>query len=351
MFGMDPWRQQQLAMMMAGMAGGMAGQPRMGGWSAPLGGAARGLAQMFPFMMQMQQQQQERQQQQQAMQQLQQSLKGLPNMQGNPYGPIVQQLSGTPYGAEEALKLIGPMAAWQPPEAKAPTMRTIVRGDKEVQQEFDPRKMNWVDVGTGPRWDPNSGVNVTVKNEGPLPTGKRVIRDKQGNIIEFQDIPGAPKTETEIKGATLLESAMPDYQIAKQNFDALAQTGGQVANTLLPSQAANFFKSDQFRQAENSTANVIQSYIYAVSGQQAPEQEVTRRMKIVMPALNDDAKTIAQKKARLDSMMAGIQVRASGANPKPSRELGDPVGKEANPWADKTDQEILDELRNQGIIQ
>jgi hypothetical protein len=58
----EPYRRMQLAMMMAGAASGMQ-QPRMAGWSAPLGGAARGLASMMPYMVQMQQYQRQQQEQ------------------------------------------------------------------------------------------------------------------------------------------------------------------------------------------------------------------------------------------------------------------------------------------------
>jgi hypothetical protein len=85
---------------------------------------------MMPYLAQAQSQRYDQQQQQQQLQALQSSLQGLPNQTGNPYGPIIQQLSQTPYGAEEALKLIGPMAAYQPPEEKPPETQGPVYWDK-----------------------------------------------------------------------------------------------------------------------------------------------------------------------------------------------------------------------------
>lgn len=130
----DPYRRLQLATALAGMASGMQ-QPRLAGWSAPFGGAARGLAQMMPYMMQMQYDQQQQQQQLQHQQALatalQTTMKGLPNAAGNPFLMGAEGIVAA--DPEAALKLYQAGIGWQPPEQKAPETSGYTYWDKATQ--------------------------------------------------------------------------------------------------------------------------------------------------------------------------------------------------------------------------
>lgn len=141
-------------------------------------------------------------------------------------------------------------------------------------------------------------------------------------------------TEAEIKGRTLLANAEPDYQTAKKSFDALSGTGDQVLNEL--GRAGRFFQSNDYQVAVDATKNVVQSYIYAVSGAQAPEAEVARNLAIVMPDVTDKPDTIAAKRQRLDGMMDAIRKRANmpdDGQPHPELSIEGNGGAESG-WTD-----------------
>jgi hypothetical protein len=115
-------------------------------------------------------------------------------------------------------------------------------------------------------------------------------------------------TEAEIKGNTLLANSRADYDRATTLFTALESTGEQALG--LAGITGRVLQSADYQTASDAVQNIIQSYIYAVSGQQAPEQEVARNMRLVLPALGDKAQTVAAKKSRLESMMRAIEERA-----------------------------------------
>lgn len=88
-------------------------------------------------------------------------------MQG-PDGPRLVQ-PGTRGG-------LRPIEGYTPaPENKPSPMRTITRGDTEVQQEFGPE--GWRDIGSGPRWAPRQeGMEPLVEIADPSsPTGVRYV--------------------------------------------------------------------------------------------------------------------------------------------------------------------------------
>jgi hypothetical protein len=100
--------------------------------------------------------------------------------------------------------------------------------------------------------------------------------------------------------------------IALAHFDALGDTVNQVAGSA--GSAGNIFTGPAYQQAKNAVQTIIADYLYSVSGATANPGEVATRAGVLMPAVGDKAATIADKKARLQTMVDAIKVRASGGN-------------------------------------
>lgn len=138
-------------------------------------------------------------------------------------------------------------------------------------------------------------------------------------------IPGTqkPMTEQQRKGSVLVTSAQQDYErltnpdpaTGKVPFDSLSELSGQIGTTVggLPGRAV---QSPEYQVAVDSVRNIVQSYIYSVSGAQAPEQEVQRIMGLVLPLPTDTGQAIAAKKARLAAYMEAIRISADRGGPR-----------------------------------
>lgn len=150
---------------------------------------------------------------------------------------------------------------------------------------------------------PQAGGGQPAPAAGPAPQAGAVRT--AAPIVVGQRKP----TETEIKGRTLYTNAVGDYKTADQLFNSLNSTGELLSGEL--GRGGRIFQSAEFQKASDATKNVVQSYIYAVSGQQAPEQEVARNMSLVMPAIGDSKEAVAAKRARLGNMMKAIEARAN----------------------------------------
>lgn len=142
---------------------------------------------------------------------------------------------------------------------KAPPMRTITRGDQEVQQELAAE--GWRDVGSGPRWAPQQpGADPLVEVADPnSPTGVRLVPRSQaagaaapqkGMVLGYDDegrpvvtmggaampgagqpakVPESVRTKYAEQRATL-QAARDDFNVLRQfnpNFwDRVGATGG-----------------------------------------------------------------------------------------------------------------------------
>ena len=193
-FGQDqdnPYRRLQLAMAMSDMASGMQ-VPRMAGWSAPFGGAARGLAQMMPYVAQMQmdryQQQRDQAQKAAVAQAMQQAVGALPQDANNPYLGLEKSFMGNPATIDLATQLLPRAIEWQPPK-KNRDLQTVVKGAQEETGYFD-EGGDWVKVGGGPRWQPQRPeqhetwqtlTDADAKMLG-LPAGEKYQRSSRGEI-------------------------------------------------------------------------------------------------------------------------------------------------------------------------
>lgn len=120
----------------------------------------------------------------------------------------------------------------------------------------------------------------------------------------------AKKTEAQIKGEAILAGAVDSFQPAVSGFDNLKDSTGQIGGEL--GDAGRFLQSGEYQVTADAVKNITQAYIYALSGQQAPEAEVQRQMSIVMPRYLDKDAAIEGKRKRLMSMINTIKSRAQG---------------------------------------
>lgn len=143
------------------------------------------------------------------------------------------------------------------------------------------------------------GYSVTVD---PV-TGQPVIT--YGGGAKGKDGP----TESEAKGNSLFEGAKDQFTTAVDNWDALALPRNSIGSQM--GEAGKYAMTEEGQRATNAIRQVAQNYIYALSGQQAPDSEVLRIMSLVMPSPSDWPGTRADKKILLYSMMRSIKSRTS----------------------------------------
>lgn len=168
---------------------------------------------------------------------------------------------------------------------------------------WDPVKKKTMIMG----WNPADQDFTKVIGEAEPKSGTPMY-DKDGNITGYMGGSG-PKgpTEAQQKGISLYEGAKDQYQIAVDNFDALLEPRNSAAASAGSYGRAAMTEDGQA--AYDAVKQVAQNYIYALSGQQAPDSEVERIMGLVMPSIQDYPTAKKNKKILLHSMMRAIKAR------------------------------------------
>lgn len=130
-----------------------------------------------------------------------------------------------------------------------------------------------------------------------------------GSVTTTYAAPGASgkTTESEQKGKSLYEGSKDQYDIAMSKFDSLNEPRNKWGNQF--GTVGRWWMSDDGQQAHDALQQVAQNYIYAMSGQQAPEQEVNRIMTLVFPNPADHEGAANNRKILLASMMRAIKSR------------------------------------------
>lgn len=190
------------------------------------------------------------------------------------------------------------------PQTPRDTFRTLSDAE-EKQMGLDP-------AGT---YQMGSNGKVDVVN---APKSNQVLTQVGTNpdgspIMDFVAVGGKPPTESELKGAGLLEKALPELDTAVNNFDALTSPKDMAAGSIPV--LGNALQSEGYQRGRNSIKTISAAYLYSVSGAQAPESEVQRTMEEVMPKFGDGPSTLADKKARLQNMVDSIKIKAGRAAP------------------------------------
>jgi hypothetical protein len=174
-------------------------------------------------------------------------------------------------------------------------------------------------------------VNAAQQQQGQATPGQ----GPQANVSQFDlmtqgggaggqtrqyGIPLGPekKTEAQIKGEAIQSGVTTSVQTLMEGgtrenpfpiLDELGQVGNSVGANVPYGRA---IMSGRAQKAYDALKNIAQNYIYALSGQQAPETEVLRAMQSVTPNPFDGPDAKAGKQARLGDMIATINSRAQG---------------------------------------
>lgn len=119
-------------------------------------------------------------------------------------------------------------------------------------------------------------------------------------------------TEQTRRAKQLATVVNPQLRIALDNFDSMSEGGNQFANSL--NQGSGVGTSPQYQQARNAVQTIAQSYLYSVSGAAAPAEEVKKLVDSVTPVPFESPQSVADKKARLQSMVEAINLMAQGGS-------------------------------------
>lgn len=102
-------------------------------------------------------------------------------------------------------------------------------------------------------------------------------------------------------------------------FDALASTASQAGDVLGGlgksigvGDLSGFTTSGEYQSAKNSLKTIVASYLYSVSGATANPGEVETQTNVLMPKPGEDPQSVADKKARIKTMVEAVKSVADG---------------------------------------
>lgn len=115
------------------------------------------------------------------------ALQGLQLAQQHRQGSIQQKLA--------QLKMMELQKQMNAPDMNAPVMREFKEGDKVVLKQWDGLSGEWKTLSEGPRWNPNSGMQLNVSPEGEVnfaqgrpialtDSNRNKVQEKQFNTME-----------------------------------------------------------------------------------------------------------------------------------------------------------------------
>lgn len=223
---------------------------------------------------------------------------------------------------------LGKMAEGPKPLEAAP-QRTIRRDGLMVDQELTAD--GWKDAGQGPQFAPQQAPQdpETIRLmraagiDPQSPEGQALIQsklagsggiqitgyDEQGRpIISIGGPGGKPLTEGQSTGTM-------QFSLADQANRALGELDTTLTNVpdYIASQfgtPGNFFKSPEYQKAEQSATVMAEQYLRALTGAAAPEPEVQRTAKSILPQPGDGPDVIAQKRATRAQIIEALRIKA-----------------------------------------
>lgn len=125
-----------------------------------------------------------------------------------------------------------------------------------------------------------------------------------------------PPTDADVRGAKLSSVIQGDKELllgANGVYDKLADPWSQAVGAEVGVGGVGVgrpglaFTSSDYQSATNALTNIAQSYLYAISGQAAPAEEVAKIIESVTPKFGESADSVKNKKARLASYVAAIE--------------------------------------------
>lgn len=158
--------------------------------------------------------------------------------------------------------------------------------------------------------------------------------DEGGNVV-YEGQPKPHKlTESEIKGKSietgaqhhadvLFAGATPDNPVP--GLDELASWQNTLGRRT-ESFGGGAIMSGKAQVTIDALRGLAQQYIYALSGQQAPESEVQRIVGLVLPGATDKADRVLEKKREIANMYETIKARAAPAIGGEPESMGDAGG-------------------------
>ena len=129
-----------------------------------------------------------------------------------------------------------------------------------------------------------------------------------------------PPTDADVRTQKLASVVQGDKALLlgdgtnKGIYDALADPWSQIVGADVGVGGVGIGKpgyaltSADFQSAQNALTNIAQSYLYAISGQAAPAGEVAKIVQSVTPVLGENKDSVANKKKRLASYIAAIEM-------------------------------------------
>lgn len=139
--------------------------------------------------------------------------------------------------------------------------------------------------------------------------------------------PAKAPTEQVVRNRQLYKVVAPEAANLLGNgttpgkFDALASTASQAGDILGnlgksvgAGDLSGYTTSGEYQSAKNSLKTIVASYLYSVSGATANPGEVETQTNVLMPKPGEDPTSVADKKARIKTMVEAIHSVAGDEN-------------------------------------
>ncbi len=144
---------------------------------------------------------------------------------------------------------------------------------------------------------PPAGSAGPVPQDGGVRVGPAVVTGQK-----------APN-EQNIRNRELYSVVSKELPIVEQNFDELGKLGNQAAG--MGGDATRWMASPGYQRGFMSLQTIVASYLYSTSGATANPGEVIKQTQVLMPAPGESAASVADKKARVRTMVEAIKRGAS----------------------------------------
>jgi len=146
------------------------------------------------------------------------------------------------------------------------------------------------------------------------------MKNDAGEIIGWTEGSAAggkkdQRSETLLKGDSIWEGSKDQFKTAVEGFDELSNFRNTTAGVM--GTVGRVWRTDKGQRAADALEQLGTNYIYALSGQQAPKQEVDNFLNRITPLPTDGPETLKGKKSLIYSAMRAIKTRTSeGLNDK-----------------------------------
>ena len=235
-------------------------------------------------------------------------------------------------GKDGTVKKIGVRAATGPSKT-----RTIVKGDMEIVQEFDPSTGKWVDIGSGPRWNPNPST-VIENYPAPIPVvtpegeAKLVQFGKKGSVKETEYKPYKTEKPTDSERATMgyLSRMQAAEKLIREHKKGIPteETSLSGAIPFVGDYIQRKVMTPEQQMYKQAADDWIRAKLRKESGAVISDQEMEGEYRTYFPQPGDTPEVIAQKAAARKQAEEQMKMMAGPAfKPKPKPKSGTGKGK------------------------